>query len=335
MTDPISLEELNYHLESAISGITPEPINVRGTLTTWKRSKAWQRGELVTQTDKDIAARLSMGCTAKRGIGISRRIAESGRTLKTPVDVTVTGRLTFHPKYGLRFEVINIDPDTLAEAGAKTNKDELLASLGETQLLDRQRNLPNPDITKIGLITPQSGDAGRNDALAILSPTGIPIIEQRVLTGGPTAAASIVSAIAHLAPQTDIIAIVRGGGASSDLYVWDQEHVVTTIARCTTPIVVGVGHSIDNHVARQVAWHGADTPTAAAHHIHRLVTPPVVPQVVPMVLETVPAATPNIASGHGHITPAPIRPARTARKVAIAVLIVLALAATYWAGLRT
>lgn len=85
------------------------------------------------------------------------------------------------------------------------------------------------------------------------------------------------SAIAQLAPRTDVIAIVRGGGASSDLHVWNHENVVTTIARCNTPIVVGVGH----------------------------------------------------------ISPAPIRPTRTTRNVAIAVLMLVALEIAYWVGLRT
>ena len=336
MTEHIfSVVELNEHLEPAIAQITPDVIRVRGTLTTWKASRAWQRGELVTHIDDDVAARLSLGCTAKRGKGIARNVAIAGTSIVTPIDVTVTGKLTFHPRFGLRFEVVDIDPASITEAASETKRDDLLAEFANRGLIDRQRNLETPTIKTIGLISPQSGEAGRTDALEILNPIGLPIIEKRVLTGGSKAASRIATAIAQLEPRTDVIAIVRGGGATSDLHVWDDATVAKAIVRCDTPIIVGVGHSTDDHIARRVAWHGANTPTAAAQHLKHLIAPePVLAAAAQPAIPSPPQPSPipDIAR-HGHIAPAPIRPRRALTRLAIAAVIVIAVVVAYLLGL--
>lgn len=273
--EPYTLHELNIILTDAIASLTPEAISVTGTLTSWERSRAWQRGELVTHQDNTVASKLPIGCSARQGVGISRTIAKTGQTLTPPIDVTMTGHIEFHERYGLRFHVKSIDPNSVDTAATQLERDELVATLKERGLYDRQRQLPTPThLDNIGLITPQSGAAGREDALQILSPLNKDINELRVPTANAASPIAIAKAISSLESRSDIIAIVRGGGASSDLYVWDHETVVNAIALCTTPIVVGVGHATDDHIARQVAWHTANTPTAAAQHIANLMSPP-------------------------------------------------------------
>lgn len=334
MTDILRVDELTRQLEPIIATITPRPIHVRGTLTTWKRTRAWQRGELVTHADNDVAAKLTIGCPAKRGVAISTRLAEAGTPLETPVDITVTGMLTYHPRWGFRFELQSIDPDSIATAEAQTNKDELLERFANDGLLEHQRSLTLTEINNIGLVVPLSGDAGRQDALDILTPLSLPIIEKRVPTSGPKAASKIVSAIRALESQSDVIAIVRGGGAASELHVWDTEAVSIAIATCSTPIVIGVGHSTDDHLSRRVAWHGATTPTAAAHHIAGIVAPETA--VAPANSESAgieqPAPTDYLA---GHVYPAPIRPQSTLKKVLVALAIILSIFIAYWLGART
>ena len=273
MTRILRVDELSQQLEPIIAAITPQPVYVRGTLTSWKRSRAWQRGELVTHLDNDVVAKLTIGCKAKRGVAISSRLAAAGTPLEPPIDITVCGMLTYHQRWGFRFELHSIDPNSITTADAHTTRAQLIERFTQQGLLDRQQGLTLNTIESIGLIIPLSGNAGRQDALDILTPLSLPIIEKRVPTNGPKAATKIATAINRLEAQTDIIAIVRGGGAASELHVWDTETVTTAIAQCDTPIVIGVGHSTDEHLSRQVAWHGATTPTAAAQHIANIIAP--------------------------------------------------------------
>ena len=209
---PYTVAELNQQLESVLGEIMPEPVAIRGTLTTWKRSKAWQRGELVTYEDNQVVAKIALGCLAKRGIAISKKLARNEQPLEPPVDITVIGVLGIHPQYGLRFHIHDIDPSTVEEADARKRKADLRLSLESNGLLHRQRtHVELGEIAKIGLITPQSGDDGRQDALDILLPLGLEINEKRILTSGPKATTSIINAIASLQTTCDIVVVVRGG----------------------------------------------------------------------------------------------------------------------------
>lgn len=336
MTDSnaYTVHELNIILSDFVGNFTPEPISVTGTLTSWNRSKAWQRGELVTHENNAVAAKLTVGCTARQGIGISRAIAKTGTTLTPPIDVTMTGRLEFHEQYGLRFHIEQIDPGSIDTAATQIAKDELSALLTEQGLFDRQQRLPTPvTIKRIGLITPESGDAGRQDALDILIPLNCEINELRIPTANTNAPNAIARSISSLESRSDIIAIVRGGGASSDLHVWNHETVAHAIALCRAPVIVGVGHATDDHIARQVAWHGANTPTAAAQQIANLVTPAppltTVPGPLPVAAEPLPIV----------VRPRMLTKAQKRRRRILAggvvLLVAFVIALAYWLGGRS
>ncbi|MDA3038653.1 MAG: hypothetical protein O3C27_03825, partial [Actinomycetota bacterium] len=64
--------------------------------------------------------------------------------------------------------------------------------------------------------------------------------------------------------EFDVVALVRGGGAPSDLAVFDHGRVARALAGCQLPVVVGVGHEIDTSVADLVAARSTKTPTACA-----------------------------------------------------------------------
>jgi exodeoxyribonuclease VII large subunit len=64
--------------------------------------------------------------------------------------------------------------------------------------------------------------------------------------------------------RIDVLALVRGGGARTDLAAFDDEAVARAIAGCPVPVLTGVGHEIDTSIADEVAHTSAKTPTACA-----------------------------------------------------------------------
>ena len=67
--------------------------------------------------------------------------------------------------------------------------------------------------------------------------------------------------------NVDVIAVVRGGGARTDLIAFDDEIVARAIATCAVPVLTGIGHEVDTSVADEVAHLALKTPTACAGHL--------------------------------------------------------------------
>lgn len=98
------------------------------------------------------------------------------------------------------------------------------------------------------------------------------------LVQGDKAAASVVKQIKRIdaSGEYDTLIVGRGGGAIEDLWAFNDETLVRTIAAATIPMISSVGHETDNTLADLVADHRAATPTAAAE----LATPVTLAQLV-------------------------------------------------------
>ena len=72
-------------------------------------------------------------------------------------------------------------------------------------------------------------------------------------------------------PPFDCIAIIRGGGATTDLSCFDRYTLCAVCAQYELPILTGIGHTRDISVLDLVAREALKTPTAVAEWlIHRM-----------------------------------------------------------------
>ena len=62
----------------------------------------------------------------------------------------------------------------------------------------------------------------------------------------------------------DVVVIIRGGGATSDLSGFDSLPLAESVANFPLPIITGIGHDRDESVLDMVAFLRVKTPTAAA-----------------------------------------------------------------------
>jgi exodeoxyribonuclease VII large subunit len=67
--------------------------------------------------------------------------------------------------------------------------------------------------------------------------------------------------------QWDVVVIIRGGGATSDLSGFDTYLLATNCAQFPLPIITGIGHERDDTVLDVVAHTRVKTPTAAAEFL--------------------------------------------------------------------
>jgi exodeoxyribonuclease VII large subunit len=144
---------------------------------------------------------------------------------------------------------------------------ELLARLKEEGLLgaNAAHALPLAPL-RVGLVTSE-GSAAEADFVDELRRSGFAfhVLRADSRVQGFDAPRSIASAIRMLTThRLDVLAVVRGGGARTDLAAFDDEAVARAIAACPVPVLTGIGHEVDTSVADEVAHTAAKTPTACA-----------------------------------------------------------------------
>ncbi len=175
----------------------------------------------------------------------------------------------FAPRGELNLRMTGIDPAyTLGQLAA--SRDRLLQMLADEGLLRRNAALPvGPAPMRVGLVT-AAGSAAHADFMHELEASGyaFAVTLASCTVQGTAAAPTIAGAIAACQRSAvDVIAVVRGGGARTDLVAFDDEQVARAIAASEIPVFTGIGHEIDRAVADDVAHTALKTPTACAAHL--------------------------------------------------------------------
>ena len=85
---------------------------------------------------------------------------------------------------------------------------------------------------------------------------------------GEHAALSIIEQIDYaITCQMNVIVIIRGGGSSQDLNVFNEENLCRKLFSCPIPIITGIGHQTDESLADLIADKALITPTACAYFL--------------------------------------------------------------------
>jgi len=208
--------------------------------------------------------------------------AETGQTLQAGMSVLVEAEVQYHPVYGLSLSIVGIDPrftlGTIAQQRQQT-----IAQLQADGLLDAQQLFTLPAlIRRIAVISsPQA--AGYEDFKHQLdnSPYRFETQLFGAVMQGEGAEKSILAALEEIAIENrkagtvhhtyDIVVIIRGGGATTDLSCFDSYALCAVCAQYELPVITGIGHTRDVSVLDMVAHLALKTPTAVAEWlIHRM-----------------------------------------------------------------
>lgn len=190
--------------------------------------------------------------------------------LQEGLAVIARGRISvYEPRGEYQLIVDSLDPKGVG--AFQLAFEQLKERLSQEGLFDeaRKRRLPSFPRT-VGVVTSLTGAAIR-DIVAVLR-RRCPIVNiliAPVPVQGDGAGASIAEAICALSdmPQVEALIVGRGGGASEDLWAFNEEAVVRAIARSRVPVVSAVGHEIDVTLSDFAADHRAPTPSAAAEAV--------------------------------------------------------------------
>lgn len=183
------------------------------------------------------------------------------------MQVIVHGRVrAYEPQGTYQLYVLTLTP---AGAGDLHQRyEQLRAKLAAEGLFDDRRKRPLPRWPRrIGVVTSPVGVVWRD--IANVMRRRYPLAELVLVpthVQGAAAAGGIVRGLKRIYAQAgiDLVILARGGGSIEDLWSFNDERVVRTIAAAPMPVVVGVGHESDVTLADFVADVRAPTPSAAA-----------------------------------------------------------------------
>jgi exodeoxyribonuclease VII large subunit len=149
---------------------------------------------------------------------------------------------------------------------------KLKERLEKEGMFDASRKRALPRFPKrVAVITSPTGAAIR-DFLHVLRPrwSDLKILLVPARVQGDGAAEEIALAfetISQFRIQPDVVVLTRGGGSPEDLACFNEEVVCRAMARCSVPVICGVGHESDVTLADFVADIRALTPSDAALRI--------------------------------------------------------------------
>lgn len=267
-----SVSELAEVLQEAVAQLFPAPVWVTGEVANLSRSNAGHIYLDLTERPPEGSGGQPALLSAviwesrKRAINEALVSAKWGRVsdgdeLKVKVSVTL-----YPPQGRISLRIQEVDPRyTLSRW--KRERERVVAMLQEEGIFESNRRLVAPAAPyRVGLITSQGSNA-QADFLATLaeSALGWQVSFHHSGVQGDGARGSLIEALGKLAALgPDVICIVRGGGSTTDLAVFDNVDVARAIARCPTPVITGIGHELDQTVSDLVAYRSEKTPTACA-----------------------------------------------------------------------
>ena len=147
--------------------------------------------------------------------------------------------------------------------------EKLRKKLAAEGLFDEEKKRPLPRIPRtIGVVTSPSG-AALQDILNTLRgrwPLAEVWLSPASVQGDGAPPELIASLLRLYELKPDVIILARGGGSAEDLWCFNDEALVRTVAASPVPIITGVGHEVDTTLVDYASDHRAPTPTAAAVH---------------------------------------------------------------------
>ena len=186
---------------------------------------------------------------------------------ETGLQVLAHGRTeVYAPRGQYQLIVDELQPDGLGALYLKL--EQLRARLLQEGLFAPERKRPLPAFPRrVAVVTSLSGAAVQDICVTLAREASpVEVVLTPALVQGDAAPASLCAALrlAEREAGADLLIVGRGGGSLEDLWAFNDEAVIRTLAALSLPTISAVGHETDFTLADLAADYRAPTPTAAA-----------------------------------------------------------------------
>ncbi|MBR2097151.1 MAG: exodeoxyribonuclease VII large subunit [Prevotella sp.] len=267
----VTLYELNRLVSKVIENEMPSECWVEAELSECRESHGHCYMELIQKDERTATpiAKASAKCWVTKWMLIRPGFERTtGQRLHVGMKVLLKVYAQFHEAYGFSWIVTDIDPTyTLGDMARK--RQEIIRQLKAEGVFDLQKELQLPLFCQHIAVISSETAAGYGDFCNQLAdnPYGFQFHTRLfpAIMQGEGVEQSIINALERIFNgQFDCVAIIRGGGATSDMSGFDTLALAENVANFPLPIITGIGHDRDESILDMVSHTRVKTPTAAA-----------------------------------------------------------------------
>lgn len=269
----LSLYELNNLVREVISTTLHDEYWVETELSELREVRGHCYMELI---QKDLfsntpIAKASAKCWKNKWLLLSPKFEKvTGQSLRSGLKVLLKVYPDFHEAYGFSWIVTDINPEfTMGDMARK--RMEIVNQLKEEGVFDLQKELKMPLFAQRIAVVSSANAAGYGDFCNQLADNSYGLqFHTRLFSAvmqGEGVEQSVIAALNEInsnADDFDVVVIIRGGGATSDMSGFDTLSLAENVANFPLPIITGIGHDRDESVLDMVSHTRVKTPTAAA-----------------------------------------------------------------------
>lgn len=272
--EPLSLYALNNLVRGVLAQNFPAACWVVGELSEVRETSAGHCYIELVERDEaanEIVAK-ARGTIWARIYSLLKPyfLEQTGAPFAAGLKVMLKVSVVFHELYGYSLDVCDIEPAFTIGDVARQRK-AVLGRLAGEGVIDLNKELAFPVLPQRIAVISSSFAAGYGDFCDQLARNSYGFVFYPYLFPAPMqgskAEQGIIAALDRIAKNADswdVVVIIRGGGATSDLSCFDTYDLANNCAQFPLPVVAGIGHQRDETVLDAVAHTSVKTPTAAA-----------------------------------------------------------------------
>ena len=277
MTNTLTLLDLTLLVRNRLRKDFPDTFWVQAEVSECKEHYSGHCYlELVQKKDKSDALCAKTRATIWANVWSTIKpkfVKLTGSPLQAGQKILVEVQVEFHELYGFSLLIRDIDP-TYTVGDVSLRRQEVIRKLTEDGVIDLNKELTWPILPKKLAIVSSPSAAGYEDFMQQLqnNPYGFKFSTHffATLMQGEMAGIRIQEAldsILNTQEHFDVVVLIRGGGATTDLQCFDQYDLCFYAAQYPLPLLTGIGHDRDSSVLDRVAHTSVKTPTAAAEYL--------------------------------------------------------------------
>jgi exodeoxyribonuclease VII large subunit len=268
----ISLSQLQGRISIALAEALPLPVWVSAEVADMKINASGHCYiELIEKDEKTGATVAQARATIWRSQvmnTVGRFERETGQRLTKGMKILFRATVQHHAVYGMSLQIQQID--ALHTIGDMERRKQLcIEQLQKDGVWEKNRGVALPLVVERVAVISSATAAGYQDFMKELG-RSIYRIETELFEAtmqGESCDDSIVAALHTIAARRgefDAIAIIRGGGSTSDLECFNSYLIASAVTQSPLPVLTGIGHDKDTSVTDMVANTHLKTPTAVA-----------------------------------------------------------------------